>query len=214
MKNTKKVYYSFFAAVLLGLNGCAVVDDYLKKEEAPLVNRLTQLEANAAQEKTAREQVNTRVTQVVTDLAATRKVTDESALAVLAVNARVTSVLANRFNRQLVETVSLRFASGQFKLLAVHQEVLLRVAKTLADNPTFTADVVGFTDGLGTDASNLNLSWQREESVRRFLAERGKALNRLSFIGLGEDLTAGDKNNPMARAQDRQVSVVIFKPVE
>lgn len=198
-------------AVALGSAGCVATESWVIDQLKPIQ---AQVDTGVAQEKTGLAQVNTRVTQVATDLAATRKLADEAALAVLAVNARLTSALANRFSRQLVEIVSLRFDAGQFKLLAIHQEALQGVAKTLADNPTFTADVVGFTDGVGTDASNLNLSWQREESVRRFLAERGKVLNRLAFIGLGEDLTAGDKNNPMARAQDRQVSVLIFKPVE
>jgi len=223
------------ATLALGLGGCVATESWVTDQLKPIQAQVAQLNSANTQDKTGLAQVNTRVTQldgrvnqvdtrvtqvdgrvaqVATDVTAVRKMTDESALAVAAVNARVTSALANRFNRQVVEIVSLRFGPGQSKLLPFHQEALQRVVKTLGDNHTFTADVMGFTDGIGSDAANLTLSWHREESVRRFLAEHGKSLNRLSFIGLGEDMTAGDKNNPMARAADRQVSIVIFKPVE
>ncbi len=205
------------ATLALGLGGCVATESWVTDQLKPIQSQVAQLNSANTQDKTGLAQVNTRVTQldgrvnqvdtrvtqvdgrvaqVATDVTAVRKMTDESALVVAAVNARVTSALANRFNRQVVEIVSLRFGPGQFKLLPFHQEALQRVVKTLGDNHTFTADVMGFTDGIGSDAANLTLSWHREESVRRFLAEHAKALNRLAFIGLGEDMTAGDKNNP------------------
>ena len=44
--------------------------------------------------------------------------------------------------------------------------------KLLADNPTYTADVVGYTDDVGATGSNVNLSWRREEVARRFMVDR------------------------------------------
>ena len=82
-------------------------------------------------------------------------------------------------------------------------------------NPTYTADVVGYTDGAGKVRSNVVLSWNREESVRRFLVEKGAPLNRITFIGLGEDVTKSDvSKGPYVRAKDRQVTVLIYRPVD
>ena len=82
--------------------------------------------------------------------------------------------------------------------------------KTLQDHPTYTADLVGFTDDIGTARKNVTLSWQREEMVRRYLAEKGVALDRLYFIGLGEGL--GKDETPYARAKDRNVTIMIYRP--
>ena len=202
------------ATLALGLGGCVATEGWVTDQLKPIQAQVAQLNTANNQDQAGLAQVNTRVTQldgrvnqvdarvtqvdgrvtqVATDVTAVHKMADESASAVSAVNARVTSALANRFNRQVVEIVSLRFGPGQFKLLPFHHEALQRVVKTLGDHHTYSADVMGFTDGIGSDAANLTLSWH---------------------IGLGEDMTAGDKNNPMARAADRQVSIVIFKPVE
>ena len=64
--------------------------------------------------------------------------------------------------------------------------------KVLADNPTYTIDVVGYTDSVGTADENVTLSWRREEAVRRFLVERGavffedRRVRRVSHEGLAE----------------------------
>jgi outer membrane protein OmpA-like peptidoglycan-associated protein len=60
----------------------------------------------------------------------------------------------------------------------------------------------------------VTLSWNREESVRRYLVEKGASLNRFTFIGLGEDVTKGDvSKGPYVRAKDRQVTILIYRPV-
>ena len=132
-----------------------------------------------------------------------------------AVDERLMRALGNRYKRELMYMTTLSFAPGKSKLLALHEDKLRGVLKVLADNPTYTADIVGYADAKGPEQSNLTLSWLREESARRYLVEhgeRGQVLNRLRSIGLGEDLTGGDKDHPMARAADRQVSILIYRP--
>ena len=89
---------------------------------------------------------------------------------------------------------------------------MLSAGKLLADNATYTADVVGHTDEAGPVGYNINLSWRREEMVRRFLVEKGAALNRFSFIGLGED--GAVSKNTTGRAQERNVRVIVFRPAD
>jgi outer membrane protein OmpA-like peptidoglycan-associated protein len=139
----------------------------------------------------------------------------EPRTAVNAVDNRLTRVLANRLKREVVSQVHLQFAGGKYELTQAHYDALNAVLKTLQDNPTYTADVVGYTDGEGKARSNVVLSWNREESVRRYLAEKGASLNRVTFIGLGEDVTKGHTSKgPYVRAKDRQVTILIYRPVD
>jgi outer membrane protein OmpA-like peptidoglycan-associated protein len=218
-------------ALALGSAGCVATQDWVNKQisqaSAQLETKIVQVENGVAQGKTAHEQlsgrvtqldgrvtnVDARVSQVATQVVETRTVANEGVQKAGAVDQRLTRTLDNRYRRELLSTVTLLFAPGKSALLPVHEDALGGVLKTLLENPTYTADIVGYTDAMGPERYNLTLSWLREEAARRYLTERGQLLNRVAFIGLGEDRTGGDKNNPMARASDRQVAILIYRPV-
>jgi OmpA-OmpF porin, OOP family len=153
--------------------------------------------------------IGTEATRIGT---AAQKSADAAAAKGEAVDARVTKALANRLARTQVQEFKVLFEEGRVDLSAAAQQTLESAVKLLADNPTYTADVVGHTDDLGARGSNVYLSWRREEMVRRFMVERGAALNRFSFIGLGEDRATS--TSAAGRAQDRYVHVTVFRPVE
>ena len=78
--------------------------------------------------------------------------------------------------------------------------------KLLADNATYTADVIGHTDDVRGDG----VQRQSELAARRKWCaaswwRQGTALNRFSFIGLGEDRATS--TSVAGRAQDRYVHV-------
>ena len=81
----------------------------------------------------------------------------------------------------------------------------------MAENPTYTLDIVGYPDVSGSDRDNPNLSWQRVEIVRRRLTERGVDMNRVYFIGTGEEAF---KARTGRAKPDRQVVIHIFKPAD
>jgi outer membrane protein OmpA-like peptidoglycan-associated protein len=206
------------AAAVFGLSGCAAdggspfglvateewVRNYVREQNAPIQGRVAQLETRVTQ-------VDGRVTQVAGQTAEARKIADDGVSRATAVDARLTQALAKRFDRALVESFSLQYASGQFALMPTHREILDRVRKMLAENPTYTVDIVGFTDSVGGSRDNVLLSWRREEHVRRYLVERDALLNRVYFIGLGEDLS---KDDAKARAADRHVALMVFRPAQ
>jgi outer membrane protein OmpA-like peptidoglycan-associated protein len=68
------------------------------------------------------------------------------------------------------------------------------------------------TDFVGDKDYNVDLSWYREEAVRRFLVEKGAELNRFSSIGLGEDVAPG--KDAAGKAKDRHVSVRVYSPAD
>jgi outer membrane protein OmpA-like peptidoglycan-associated protein len=194
---------SLGAAALL--SGCLATHDWVEEtvgaQVQTLTKRVSQLETNLGQ-------VSAQVAQLGPQVAETRT-------AVNAENTRVTRALASRNKREMVSQVHLQFAGGKYELGQAQHDALNGVLKSLQDNPTYTADVVGYTDGEGKARSNVALSWNREESVRRYLVEKGASLDRIYFIGLGEDVTKGDvSKGPYVRAKDRQVSVLIYRPVD
>ena len=209
------------AVVALGPAGCIATQDWVKAQNAQLKfdidQRLEQVAARVTQLDTRVTQLTTQVTQLNTKVTEARAVADGAVQKAGAVDERLTRAQDNRYKRELMFMSALNFAPGKSKLLPLHEDKLRGVLKVLADNPTYTADIVGFTDAKGPEQSNLTLSWLREESARRFLAEhgeRGQVLNRLRSIGLGDDLTGGDRDHPMARAADRQVSILIYRPAQ
>ena len=130
----------------------------------------------------------------------------------VAVDARVGKAMANRFKRAPVQEFRIMFETGRAELSTRAQETLLTAITLMTQDPTYTADVIGFTDDVGASGSNVQLSWRREEIVRRFMVERGSELNRFSFIGFGEDRAKGSTES--TRAMDRHVLVRVQKPVE
>jgi outer membrane protein OmpA-like peptidoglycan-associated protein len=215
MVKSKRVRCVVFHCAVLGavalVAGCATkdwVNETVGAQEQALAKRVAQLEATLGQ-------VNGQVGKLGTQLADTRAVADAANTKAGAVDNRVTRALANRFQREMVSKVDVQFTSGKYGLLPAHHTALNGVVKTLQDHPTYTADVVGYTDGEGQAQSNVVLSWNRAESVRRYLVEKGAPLNRFAFIGLGEDVTKGDvTKGPYVRAKDRQVTVLVYRPVE
>ena len=198
--------------------GCATQQQLLEMETA-FKARLTKMEAGLAAEKGRVDQLTTQLAAVsATATEATRIGTDArqradaAAAKGEAVDGRVTRALANRLARTQVQEFKVTFEEGRAELSGAAQQTLQGAVKLLADNATYTADVIGHTDDVGAAGSNVNLSWRREEVARRFMVEKGTALNRFSFIGLGEDRATA--TSAAGRAQDRYVRVIVFRPAD
>jgi len=209
--------------------GCVTQDwvvNTIRDMQKPIETRVAQLETTTAAEKTRLDNLTGRVEQVAGQTAEARRVADgaasaaadarqradAAAAAAQAVDGRVTRVLADRLKRTQVQEVAIHFKSGKWEIPKEDVAPLQGAVKALADNPTYTADVVGFTDKKGSRGYNVNLSWRREEEIRRFLVEKGADLNRLFFIGMGEDVATGKDAAGMAK--DRRATVRVYKPVD
>ena len=76
----------------------------------------------------------------------------------------------------------------------------------------------GYTDSIGTDAYNIELSRRRAASVAEELVARGVARARLGVEGFGKqrpvfpNTTPDGKDNPAGRALNRRVEAVVLAP--
>ena len=213
---------------LLASYGCATqnwVVDTVREMDKDLVARVARIETAAAAEKVRVDGQLAEIRGIATDARnradaaqraadAAQRAADIADQKAVAVDGRLTRVLANRLKRADVQQVEVSFDTGKSDLSPAARGALEGILKVLADNPTYTADVVGYTDTVGTADSNVNLSWHREEAVRRFLMERGAALNRLYFIGVGEELAGDDVKDAAKRAKNRKVTINVFKPAD
>ncbi|MDX1431004.1 MAG: OmpA family protein [Gammaproteobacteria bacterium] len=86
-----------------------------------------------------------------------------------------------------------------------------RVATLLAEHPEVVVRIVGYTDSLGTDAYNAELSLMRAESVRDYLISRGVAPGRLHPVGRGEANPLVPDATVQGRAVNRRVEFEVVK---
>lgn len=101
------------------------------------------------------------------------------------------------------------FATGKSELRSGTNENLDRVSDFLAEYPNRTAEIEGFTDSMGTEDFNQQLSERRADSVRRYLVARGVASNRLRSSGRGENAPVASNESAAGRLQNRRVEVII-----
>lgn len=103
------------------------------------------------------------------------------------------------------------FDSGQSHLRADSARGMTQLADFMKRYPQRRASIEGFTDSMGSDASNLDLSDRRARAVVSALVGLGVGGNQLSSKGHGESLPVADNNTAAGRQMNRRVEV-IFVP--
>jgi len=103
------------------------------------------------------------------------------------------------------------FATGKAELLPASFAELDKLQTYLANNPAIKLEIAGHTDNVGNAASNLSLSQNRAESVRKYLTDKGISPDRLTAKGYGDTQPAAPNDTPAGRAQNRRVEVKLLK---
>lgn len=99
------------------------------------------------------------------------------------------------------------------------EEALQKVAVVLSLFPDSMVRVEGYTDAKGGKSVNLPLSRDRATAVKDWLVKNGGvATTRISAEGFGEENPVAPntlpdgKDDPIGRAKNRRVSIVVDKP--
>ena len=79
-----------------------------------------------------------------------------------------------------------------------------------SENKNVYLEIQGHTDATGSDNYNYELGKERAESVRRYLNQKGVALNRMSTISYGKSEPVDDNKTKDGRAKNRRVVVVVL----
>ncbi|MGV3226337.1 OmpA family protein, partial [[Pasteurella] aerogenes] len=110
------------------------------------------------------------------------------------------------------------FAFGKANLKPEAQGVLDGIYGEIAQLSAPQVAVAGYTDRIGTDASNLKLSQRRADTVANYLVSKGVAQDAISATGYGEanpvtgatcDSVKGRKALIACLAADRRVEIAV-----
>jgi peptidoglycan-associated lipoprotein len=84
------------------------------------------------------------------------------------------------------------------------------VERLKADNKNVFIEIQGHTDSTGSSEYNMRLGQERADAVRRYLNQKGVALNRLSTISYGETQPVDSNKTKGGRSKNRRVVIVVL----
>jgi len=180
--------------------------------EARVAEAAARQQVAKAQEERNRIQLQAREreTQTAKAEAATARNTAAAAQSELA-NARqeLNDLQAKQTDRGMVMTLSdVLFDTGKATLKPGATRDLDRLATALKDNPSTRVKIEGYTDSVGSDSYNQELSERRARAVADALQSRGVPADRYQIEGLGKEFPVATNNTPAGRQQNRRVEIV------
>ncbi|VVD84603.1 OmpA family protein [Pandoraea terrigena] len=101
------------------------------------------------------------------------------------------------------------FDSDEFVIHDAARQTVARIGHTLVKVGLNSASVYGYTDSVGSDTYNEQLSARRAEAVADVLAEAGMPRADIQTIGAGKRNPVADNSTATGRAQNRRVAIVI-----
>lgn len=113
----------------------------------------------------------------------------------------------------IISLSDILFDFGKATLLPGTQSNLTQLAKILSGYSDRRIIVEGYTDNIGTDAFNLQLSEARAESVRNVLIDHGVSANMISAMGYGTSKPVASNETAAGRQQNRRVEIVVLNPM-
>ncbi|HXM10146.1 MAG TPA: OmpA family protein [Terriglobales bacterium] len=124
---------------------------------------------------------------------------------------QLNSILQTRDSaRGLIVSMSdVLFDTGKYSLKPGAREKLAKVAGILLAYPGLNIEVGGYTDNVGGDEMNQQLSENRASSVRDYLVQEGVATNSVSSKGFGNTLPVASNDNSAGRQQNRRVELLV-----
>ena len=108
-----------------------------------------------------------------------------------------------------LDSKSIRFDFDKANLKPEYRDILNRIAGILMTLKGYSIAVYGYTDDIGTQSYNLQLSQRRAEAVRDFLVQTGISPTIMSTKGFGKSDPRIPGNSEQARAANRRVEIAI-----
>jgi len=124
--------------------------------------------------------------------------------------AEVDALKAKPTDRGLVLTLGdVLFETGSSTLSPGAGRNLDRLVQFLTEHPDRLVQIDGFTDSVGTDSFNQDLSLRRADAVRADLLNRGIGATRVTTQGYGKGYPVANNAEAGGRQLNRRVEVVI-----
>lgn len=97
------------------------------------------------------------------------------------------------------------FVTGKADITPESEATLEKAYNTLKAFPEVAVEIRGYTDSVGSRASNITLSQRRADAVRQWLINKGIDPARITAKGYGPDNPIADNATPEGRAKNRRI---------
>jgi outer membrane protein OmpA-like peptidoglycan-associated protein len=130
-----------------------------------------------------------------------------------ALSRQVNELEARETERGLVMTLGdLLFDTGEAELSAGGANAVDKLATFLKQYPERNILIEGFTDSVGAEDYNQDLSERRAQAVEAALLADGIKPDRIRTVGYGEQFPIASNDTPAGRQHNRRVEVIISDP--
>jgi outer membrane protein OmpA-like peptidoglycan-associated protein len=124
--------------------------------------------------------------------------------------AELAALKATPTARGLVLTLGdVMFDTGRSELKSGGMRKIEQLAQFLTEHPERRVQIDGFTDSVGSDAYNEELSQRRADAVKAALVRQNIDAARISTEGYGKAYPVASNNDSGGRQLNRRVEVVI-----
>ena len=100
------------------------------------------------------------------------------------------------------------FESGKAVLLPNAYQVLTTLAESMKTDKKAKLRIEGYTDSIGSESYNLELSRKRAQAVADYLISEGIDADRLMVIPMGESNPSASNKTAEGRAMNRRVEII------
>jgi len=108
------------------------------------------------------------------------------------------------------ENSGVYFATGKYNINTASQTTLDKLSGIFIEYPDTNILVVGHTDSVGSEESNMTLSKNRAYAVTNYLINKGLSSGRFTTNWFGETQPMHDNATAEGRARNRRVNVAIL----
>ena len=135
---------------------------------------------------------------------------DQATRKASALQAEVDALNAKPTDRGLVLTLGdVLFDTGKADLNPGASRNLDRLVQFLTEHEDRRVEIDGYTDSVGTDSFNVDLSQRRADTVKAVLVSRGIDSSRIVSRGYGKDFQVASNTDASGRQLNRRVEIVI-----
>ncbi|PJJ96260.1 cell envelope biogenesis protein OmpA [Lysobacteraceae bacterium NML03-0222] len=114
-------------------------------------------------------------------------------------------LLDNVLSNRIVE-----FESGSAQLSARGAQVLDEMANAVKQIGDAKIEIIGHTDSVGDRASNLRLSQDRADAVKKYMIEKNIPANNMTTVGRGSDEPVASNDSAEGRARNRRIEFKVL----
>jgi len=109
----------------------------------------------------------------------------------------------------IVNMSDVLFDTGKYTLRPAAREKLAKISGIVLAHPGLTLQIEGYTDSVGSDEMNQQLSERRADGVRDFLIEQGVAGSSVTAKGFGKTQPVAPNDTAEGRQKNRRVELVV-----